>query len=212
METFAPLFETSLRPGVTPALLASGAFCLTLLLAYASYTDMFRGHVIFNMTSLGVICVSWALVPLVFENPLPHVLWGLIPVLFSFVMVMMGAQGAGDFKLYLGLCPLVGPAGIVLFFLSTVVTLIYSIPIAVRSYKKNKGKKVKKGHRLGVAPAGPGIATALPLTMILMGAPVLYGLGMLAAGVLMVTVFKLYPSMRAEPEPSVMPQSYLDEL
>jgi len=203
------MFDVPLRAGVSTSMLLPFAILLTALLAYAVYTDLFRGHVILNQTSMAIFVLCIAVLPFLVDDPLEHAAWGLIPVVISLVMVMVGGQGGGDFKLYAGLCPLFGPAGFAFFLISSVIVLIYSIPSALVHAKANRGKQLPFGHRLGAQPAGPGIALAVPVTLALMGYSLLFCLGMAAVGALLVLLYHKFPEYH-EPEPTVWPQANLD--
>ena len=199
------LFDLGLRPGLGLAELAPIVLIITALLAYASYTDIFRGQIIPNGLTGALFLLTIAAIPLLFEDHLPHLALGLIPVLFSFGLVVIGGQGGGDFKLYCSLGPLLGPAGVALFFLSALVTLVYALPLGIANYDR----QAQFGHRMGHAPAGPGIALAFPITLVFLGLPLGYGAALIALQVVLVAAFWRWSRPGDKPG-AVWPQASID--
>ena len=179
------LLDLHLRPFVTlPELIPLGVI-FALLLGYASYTDIFRNKYISDVASLGLVFASWAALPLLWADSEKMLYWALGASAFFILLFVIGAIADGDLKIYLAYAALLGPASLLVAFLSWVIIIIYSLPIMIRA-RRQGGQK--KGERLGVAPGGPGIALALPLSLPLMGVPLFAAAALLAGMILMVAL------------------------
>lgn len=181
-----PLFRFELRPDLDDKDLILVAVVVCLLLGHATYTDIMRGRLIYNSTTVALACVCFATAPLIFANPLPHIAFGLLVLLLPLFFTAIGGMGMGDLKLYTALSPLFGPALLALWFIAAVVTVLYSIPTMIKTRRdaKRRGIKLPKGKRLGSVPAGPGIAYSVPITAALAGVD----LGLAALMALLITV------------------------
>lgn len=202
-------FSFQLRSGLSWPLLIPAIVSLAGLLSYASFTDLYRQRIIRNWTSLATVILCWSLIPLIFVNPGVHFAWGTIPVIISFLLFLSGGQGGGDLKLYLGLGPLFGPAGFLFFIISSIVVLVYSLPLGIKSYDRQK----PFGQRLGQAPAAPGIALAVPLTAAIGGAPLILVAASTGLGVGLFLLWRFWPTEdRQQPgQPMVWPQDSLPQ-
>lgn len=168
-----PLLDLHVASGAGIHEIWPAAAVLAILLGHVVFTDIFKDRRIYNSTTLAVAALGFAVAPLVFSDPLPHILIGLAVVLLPFGMSVFGGMGMGDVKLYAGLAPIFGVATLPLYFIAAVITVIYSIPIMVgtRRRVKSAGEKLQRGQRLGTAPAGPGIAFGVPVTLWALGVP-----------------------------------------
>lgn len=145
------------------------------LLGRASYTDLFRGRIIENKVNLAIFLIG--LITAIIVYPLSHFLVFLAIAAFLLFLVLIGATAEGDFKLYLALSLFLGWASVYMIFISWILIIIYALPIAIKTAKKNRDlkEKPKFGHRLGSAPGGPGIAGGFLLTFLVFAGPVLFG-------------------------------------
>lgn len=203
LDPHGPLLDLSLRVPATTAVLAVPMVLLALLLGYCAYTDLFRGNIIPNGATGGLFLAAVGVVPLLYENPLQHYL--VAAVLCALMLpLMFSGMGGGDVKLYMGLAVLLGPAFVIVFFASVFLVLAYSLPVMVRTVQRNRreGIKARRGHRLGGAPAAPGIALGFPAMLVLTGMP-LWAPASLAAVMALAIVFFSYwdqAAARAEAE------------
>lgn len=177
-----PLLDLHLSAGVDIHQLWPAAIILAILLGHVCFTDIFKGRRIYNSTTLAVACLGFAVASLAFHHPLTQVLLGLAIVILPFGLSVFGGMGMGDVKLYAGLAPLFGVATLPLYFIAAVITVAYSIPVMVTTRRKAgaAGEKLPRGQRLGSAPAGPGIAFGVPVTLCALGVSPLHA-GVLAA-------------------------------
>jgi hypothetical protein len=151
---------------------------VSFLLARATYTDIFKGRIIENKVNLALFIIGLILTPLVYNNIGSHLLAVFFITLFLLFLVIIGATAEGDLKMYFGLSFILGLASIYMLFISWIVIIIYSIPIAIKNVKENSKseEKAKFGHRLGSAPGGPGIAIAFIIVIGLLTGPWLFAL------------------------------------
>jgi Flp pilus assembly protein protease CpaA len=143
------------------------AFVWSILLGWSTYTDIFQNKTIPNTASMGMLFTAIAVAPFLYDNIEKHILWSVGLGLFFFLAFLLGAFADGDLKIYLAFAFLLGPAALIAALLSWVVIIIYSLPAIYQSLHKRKEKN--RGERLGIAPAAPGIALSLPLTLMLLG-------------------------------------------
>lgn len=176
------LLSNPLLAGLTFWQLAPAIAIVGAVLGYCAYTDLYRGRIIPNAASVGLIVGALAIVPIVVADPARHlIIAGIICVVLT-LMTIVGVFAPGDWKLYCGLSILLGPAALVLIFLSFAIIILYSIPIALKTIKSRKlsVEKPKAGHRLGTSPGAPGIALAFPLTLYFIGLEPVYALALTA--------------------------------
>lgn len=162
------LLQLGLRDGLGYNELALGVLMLAMLLGYCAYTDAFRGRIIRNAVTGGLLVGSIAVVPLLYNDPLAHMKSVGAAALIFFVVFWTGAIKEGDFKLYIGLAVLLGKAAILLAFVSWILMVTYSAPAMWAASRKRKaaGEKLSK-QNMTTAPAGPSIAAAFPVSLLL---------------------------------------------
>jgi hypothetical protein len=165
-----PLLDLNLAP-ISEQTVAFFAILIALLLGHTIYTDIHRGRVIRNWTTLLIGAVAVVGSFFIYEDILAHYLMVLAALAVLFVLAFIGAFKMGDIKLYLGLSIALGKAVFPLMMISWIVIILYSIPIMRAKIKENKknSDKEPRGMRLGTAPGGPGIAIAFPLTLYMIG-------------------------------------------
>lgn len=180
------LFDLTLRSSLDAAVLWPALLVICALLAHAAYTDIFRGNIIRNSTTLALFCVAVALTPLLWENPKEHLYWVLGDLVLLVAIYVVGAMKEGDVKLYAGLAVLLGPAFFFLAMISWLVILIYALPTMIRARRR---RATGRGMRLGTAPGGPGIAAAFPLVLLGYGLDPLHVAAMLAGMAVLVGLY-----------------------
>lgn len=181
-------FDLALRPNLDAGVLWPALLVICALLAHAAYTDIFRGNIIRNSTTLALFCLAVALAPLLWENPLHHLYWVLGDLVFLMLIYLVGAMKEGDIKLLAGLAVLLGPAFFFLTLISWIVILIYALPTMVKARRR---RITKRGMRLGTAPGGPGIAIAFPLVLAGYGVAPIQAAAMIGAMALFVGLYLL---------------------
>lgn len=174
------LLNNPLLAGLTFWQLAPAIAIVGAVLGYCAYTDLYKGRIIPNAASVGLIVGALAIVPIVVADPARHLIIAAVICIVLTLMTIIGVFAPGDWKLYCGLAVLLGPAALILIFLSFAIILLYSVPIALKTIKTRKlsVKKPKAGHRLGTSPGAPGIALAFPLTLYFIGLEPVYALAL----------------------------------
>lgn len=163
-----------LRPDLSATQLGGFVLVLAVLLGHCAYTDIFCGRVIRNSTTMATALVCLAITPLVLteESLRVHALSVVIVIVLLTFIYFLGAFKEGDLKIYAALALFLGPATVVFVFASFAVIILYSLRAAVatqmRRLRDRRHGSVKPFHEYRTyVPAGPGIALALPVTMIL---------------------------------------------
>lgn len=176
------LLENPLASDVSFWNLAPALAIVAAILGYCAYADLYRGRIIPNPASVGLIIGALAIVPLIVADPVRHLIIAAIICVVLTLMTIIGVFAPGDWKVFCGLAILLGPASVVLVFVAFAIIILYSVPIAIRSVKKRKlsVEKPKPGQRLGTSPGAPGIALAFPLTLAFMGLEPIYALALVA--------------------------------
>jgi len=150
------------------AALAVYGIVFAFALGHASYTDWFQGKLISNVTSLVLFSTSWAVAPLIWTNSALMLASALGWVLFATVLFFAGGMGGGDWKIYLALAPIFGPANLVFFVLASLLILV-SVLFDWRGVRESASKK--RGKRLGEVAALPAMTVAALITVGLIGCP-----------------------------------------
>lgn len=176
------LLENPLAPGITFWELAPALAIVAALLGYCAYADLYKGRIIPNPASVGLIIGSLAVFPLVVADPLRHLIIAAVICIVLTLMTIIGVFAPGDWKVFCGLAVLLGPASVILVFVAFIIIIAYSVPIAIRTVKTRKlsVEKPKAGQRLGTSPGAPGIALAFPVTLFFMGLDPVYALALVA--------------------------------
>ena len=165
------LLANPLAEGITSNQLGLALLIVAAVLGYCAYADLFLGRIIPNPASVGLIIGSLAVVPLAAADVTNHLIVGAVVCVVLTLLCIVGVFAPGDWKVYCGLAILLGPASIVLIFVSFAFIIVYSLPIAIKTMKGRKlsVERPKAGHRLGTSPGAPGIALSFPATLALMG-------------------------------------------
>ena len=181
-----------LRAGLSAGQVAPLVFVLAVLLGHCAYTDMFCGRIIRNATTMAAALVCLAATPLLLDPDklTGHFAAAGVTIVVLVLLYLVGAFKEGDLKIYAALALLLGPATAVFVLASFAVIVLYSVRAAVatqlrRMRDRRAGVTAQKAYRTYV-PAGPGIALAMPLTMLMAG--ISPGYCLLVVGVQVATV------------------------
>jgi hypothetical protein len=164
-----PLLRTHLA--VAPHSLTVAVIGMALLLAYCSYTDLWRGMKIRNYVVVPLFVAGAMSVPVLFRNAEHQYIAAVVVISILVILRLAHAISLGDVKLLAGLAFFFGYGTIVLLCVSFVILLAYGTPVAIRAYfsHNRENLKTKQQYKKTAVPAGPSIAAAFPITLGLMG-------------------------------------------
>jgi Flp pilus assembly protein protease CpaA len=199
--------------------LAVYGIILAACLGHASYTDWFEGRLVSNVTSLVLICSSFAVAPFIWEDPTKMILVSLGWIFILTIFFLMGWVGGGDWKIYIALAPILGFANIVMFVIAAILSLV-SVLFALDYAKETKSDK--NGMRFGKVPACPAISLATIITIGLIGCPLIFTIGLFGLTILFAALTPVYQNLHrkavlaemaeeSKANPNVWPQDFLDQ-
>lgn len=143
---FNPLLGFTLAGGAnTTALVA--LLCLFLAgLAYASFTDIYRGRQTPNWFTHTAIIVGLIAPPLVIDDWKSHYIVAVIVSAFFLAGWWFAGIGFGDVKLYLAITLLFGLPGVFMLAIGHVVAALISGPTSLILSKRGKIESARKAH------------------------------------------------------------------
>lgn len=147
--------------------LGVGAILLACALGYCAYTDVMCGRIIRNSVVGAIALASAATAPLIFTDVRAHFAWAAVAIVIVSVLYILHVFKEGDVKLFAALAFLFAQGTLVLLLASCAIIVVYGLPSALRS--RALARKEGRKHGLTQVAAGPGIALAYPLTLLLAG-------------------------------------------
>lgn len=152
---------------------------LTILLGICAYTDLYQGWIIKNEVTGAIAVITTVSSLFLFDSPVKHFLIAAAMIVVIFALYMFGVFREGDLKIFSALAMLLAQGVVLMIFMSFTLIVLYSIPTMIKSFKSRDVAQAR-GHRLGSAPAGPGIAGGFVWFLYFCGLSAAYSAALLA--------------------------------